>query len=191
MMFLAQMAGLREAWTDQTILNPLGFAALLALGTAMLLVPRRYAVVPIIIMACLIAPGQRIYVMGMNFTLLRLMVVFGWIRVLARREGEGFQWCILDYLMIAWAVVGTIMFVMLWGTFDSLIERSGEVYDALGMYFLFRCLVRNWEDIDTSVKWFVIIKDNGIRWRYTCATTLRRRCLVNFVKIVKIVPASF
>ena len=71
-----------EDFHGQTVLNPIGLVAIIVLGTAMLLLPRRYAVWPMIIMSCFVAPAQRIAVFTLNFDLLRIMVIFGTARLL-------------------------------------------------------------------------------------------------------------
>src|SRR5690242_18590561 len=107
-----EIVGSREAWTDQTILSPIGLAVMGLCGVFMLLVPRRYAVIPMLVMACVIAPAQRFYIAGANFTLLRIMVIFGWIRVITRGETRGFRWRSLDCLLIAYAAIGTLVYVI-------------------------------------------------------------------------------
>ena len=88
----------------QTTVHPVGLTVLIVLGIAMLLAPRRYAMWPFILMACFIAPAQRIVVASLNFDFLRVMVIFGTIRVMTRGEIRGFAWHVLDTWIIAWAV---------------------------------------------------------------------------------------
>ena len=58
-------------WSNQTTLHPIGLAAVLVLGIVMLSVPRRLAVVPLIVLACFISQRQRIVIMTLDFDLLR------------------------------------------------------------------------------------------------------------------------
>jgi len=144
-------------WTNQTLLHPLGLAAVAVLGFAMLLLPRRYAIVPMIVMACFLGPAQRIVVLTLDFNLLRVMVLFGWLRVLLRGETRDFQFKSLDALILLWALSGLMAMTLLHGTFAALINRLGFMFDAAGMYFLFRTLVRDWKDIDAIAASVVII----------------------------------
>jgi hypothetical protein len=152
-----RQAGTNLEWANQTTLHPLGLAALFGLGLAMLLVPRRVALVPMFLLACLIPSAQRLVVASLDFDLLRLMVLFGWMRITLRQEAQGFRWRAADILMIAWAISGTIAYTMLWGTSTAFINRLGGSFDALGMYFLFRILVRDWSDLICAVKWLCVI----------------------------------
>ena len=79
-----EKSAIQYDYIGQTVLNPLGLIAILVLGTAMVVLPRRYAVWPMIIMGCFVSPAQRIVLFSLNFDLLRLMVLFGTTRVLTR-----------------------------------------------------------------------------------------------------------
>ena len=59
----------------ETFLDPLGLAAVIVLGALTLVVPRRYAVLPMIAMACFVATSQRVAVLSLNFDVMRLMVL--------------------------------------------------------------------------------------------------------------------
>lgn len=140
-----------------TTLHPVGLSAVLVLGTAMLLVPRRWAILPILVMACFISPAQRLVIGGFDFDLLRLMVVFGWTRLLVRGELQpiGFKW--IDAVTIAMAIIGTITYTMLRGDSAALTNRLGWSFDLLGMYFLFRFIVRDWKTVETAAIGFVVL----------------------------------
>lgn len=146
-----------KEWTNQTTVHPVGFVALVCAGIAVILLPRRYALVPMIIVACFIAPAQRIAVLTLDFTFLRLIVLFGWVRLVIRSEVRGLTLRPLDWAMIAWAACGTFVYVVQRGTLAALIFKLGLSFDALGMYFLFRLFIRNWRDADTMVRAFILM----------------------------------
>ncbi|HEX2973906.1 MAG TPA: hypothetical protein VHP11_16355 [Tepidisphaeraceae bacterium] len=110
-----------------------------------------------IIMACFIAPAQRVAVFSLNFTLLRILVLFGTVRILSRHEWMGFRWNSLDTVLVAWTICGTIAYTFLFGSAEALKFKLGTSYDAVGMYFLFRCLVREWADIERATLGFVFV----------------------------------
>jgi hypothetical protein len=141
----------------QTTIHPLGLVAVLVLGTAMLLLPRRYASLPMIVMACFIAPAQRIVVLGADFNLLRIMVLFGFVRLLMRKEFHGVMMRPMDWLVIGWATANTASYTILHMSAAALVNRLGFSFDAIGMYFLFRCLTRSWQDVDRVVLGFIVV----------------------------------
>ncbi|MHC4966062.1 MAG: hypothetical protein ACYTGE_14265 [Planctomycetota bacterium] len=136
-----------DVWFNQTTLHPLGIIAVLLLGMATLVVPRRYALVPALVLVCFVAPAQRIVLATLDFDFLRIMVFFGWTRVLLRGEMSGFRWKRLDTLVVAWAGCATVTATILFGTVAVFITRLGMLYEAIGIYFLCRFLVRDWQDL--------------------------------------------
>lgn len=142
---------------NQTMLHPLGLVAIGVLGLLMLLLPRRYAMIPFIIMVCFMSPAQRIVVLTLDFTLIRVIVLFGWLRIVLRGEGRDFTWQTLDKVVMLWAFSGTIAMILLHGTIGVFIYRLGLMFDAAGMYFLFRILIRDWKDIETIATSIVVI----------------------------------
>jgi hypothetical protein len=143
-------------YDGQTVLNPFGIIAIVVLGTTLLLLPRRSAVWPMIIMGCFVAPAQRIAIFTLNFDLLRVMVLFGTLRVLARGEWRKCSWQSMDSILVVFAVVGTSVYILRYQTLDAVKIKLGVSYDILGMYFLFRCLVRNLDDVTRVALGFAI-----------------------------------
>jgi hypothetical protein len=151
---------------DQTLLNPLAAILLVLMGVMMLASPRRYAVWPFIVVACFITQAQRITVAGLDFTFLRLMIVFGIVRLLFRDEIKGFKWNRLD-----WAVIGFMTIRMIWsavkktggisasgmGNSVGNLQIFGEGMDMLGMYFFFRCVVRDLDDVRGAIYGFIFV----------------------------------
>lgn len=138
-------------------LHPLGLLAVVVLGVAAILLPRRYAVAPMLIMACFIAPAQRLVIMGADFDLLRILVLFAWIRLFLRGEFEGFVWNRLDSLFTGWMVSGALIYTLAYGSTSALINRCGWMFDGLGMYFFFRCVLRDWRDFEFLVRVIIVI----------------------------------
>lgn len=145
-----------EYW-GHTTLHPVGLMAVLVLGVGVVLLPRRFAVFPMILMACFIPAAQRLVVMGLDFTLLRILVLFAWMRLLLRSEFRDFVWNRLDTLILAWMLSGTVIYTIQYGTESALIYRCGWMFDGLGMYFFFRCVLQSFDDLDRLVQGFIII----------------------------------
>lgn len=149
--------GANVEWANQTSLHPVGLVMIIVLGIATLALPRRHAGVPILIMACFVPSAQRIVIAGLDFSLLRIMVVFGWWRLLARGELAGIRWCRLDTLMLLWCAVGTIVYTLQQASGAALIFKCGASFDAIGLYFLYRGLVRDIGDVDRLARWAALL----------------------------------
>ena len=133
----------------QTLLHPFALTAVLVLGLAVLVLSRRFALVPLLIAATTIPMAQRIVIAGADFTLLRLLLLAYLLRIVFRGEWREFRWSPLDTAIVLWVVSGTTIMTIHYGTTDALVNRLGWAYDILFTYFAGRCLLRNWADLIT------------------------------------------
>ena len=119
-----------------------------------LIVPRRSILLFFIAGACLIPMDQRIDVIGLDFTTLRLCVFAGLLRLFIRGEMRPIQANGIDKLFIAWVIFGSVVYVLQWQTSDAMVNRSGYLFDGLGLYLLSRLALRSWEDVVYAIKYF-------------------------------------
>jgi hypothetical protein len=134
-----------------TYINGIGLGFTLLMCLLMLVIPRRYALVPIIILTCYMTMGQRVLIVGLNFTMIRILTLAGWVRVIFRGEMRSFRWNAIDSAVIAWTISSIVVYTLLWQTGEAFINKLGLAYNAIGLYFLFRCLVRDMDDIKRGI----------------------------------------
>lgn len=144
-------------WHNHTTINPIGLISTAVLGAVLVLSPRRYSIVPMLILACFIPSAQRLVIAGADFDLLRILVVFGWFRIAVRGETRGFVWNSLDTMVGAWMLSGTLIYTISYGTPSAFINRCGWMFDGFGMYFFFRCVLREWRDIQVLIYTFILL----------------------------------
>ena len=89
---------------------------------------------------------------GVHFSALRLIILFGWFRLFVRREFTSIEYNLIDKLIIIYTCVGFINYVVLWGTLDAFKNQLGFAYNVLGIYFLFRFLLKDFNDIESTIK---------------------------------------
>jgi hypothetical protein len=142
-----QLVGISE-YAGHTTVHPLGLLAVAVLGLCVLFLPRRWSVLPLLVMACFISSAQRVVIVGLNFDFIRIMVLFGVIRLIFHKEYINFVWKPLDTAIVFWTMSSMFFYVLQQGNFATFINRLGFAFDAFGMYFLFRCLIRDWPDLD-------------------------------------------
>src|ERR1700733_542080 len=130
-----------------TFINPIGLAFTLLMGVLVIVLPRRYALLPVIALACYMTMGMRFVVAGMNFTMMRVLLLFGWARLLLRSELRRLRLNQIDKGMIAFTIVSVLTYTALWGTYDALKDKIGLAYNVLGFYFFFRFLLRDLDDV--------------------------------------------
>ena len=132
--------------------NSFGLALTLVAGCFLIALPRRHAMLPILFLVCYMTMGDRVMVSGLNFTMIRILLVFGWLRLIIRREFWRFRWNSIDTIVVAWTVARTVNYTLVWGTSTAFVNRLGYAYNIVGYYFLFRCLVRHSEDVFRAIQ---------------------------------------
>lgn len=124
-------------------MNGFALVFLIINGVALLTVPRRWAPLPLLMGAGYMTLGQGIVIGPLHFPIIRLIMLFGFVRVLIRRERLLGGLNGLDRIMLgfgAWAVLSSA-FV------HPLISQLGLAYNTLGTYFLIRIFCRTHDDI--------------------------------------------
>jgi hypothetical protein len=129
----------------------LTFAVLSAV--ALLALPRRWAPLPLLAGTCYMTVGQRIELGPFTFTVLRILIAVGFLRIVLRRETFAGRWNALDSLILAFGGWTCVSAVFHQGGPPTLVEQLGVVYGIWGIYFLLRCFCSSLED----VRWLVRI----------------------------------
>lgn len=134
-------------YVNQTFLNPLGALLIILSILLALVLPRRYALVSLLVVACFVSPAQRVTIGGMDFNGIRLVVLAAWVRVLSRREWANFRWRTLDSLFLLWAFSASAIWGLRMGV-GGFVERLGAyVYEQFLIYLLTRVLIHEWNDV--------------------------------------------
>ena len=118
------------------------------LVTVTFLVPRKYFLLPFILAATFVPADQRIIIMDLDFTILRILVVAGVLRMVIRGEMCIIELNRFDKILFAWTICGAVKYVVQWANTRALIYKCGVLFDVLGLYWLFRQNIRSWADID-------------------------------------------
>jgi len=118
--------------------------------------PRKYFLTPYIIATCFVPAYQRIIIMGLDFTVLRILIAAGVLRIFLRGELKVIEWNKFDKLLMGWALCGAIVYTVQWGDMRALIYKSGRLYDIIGLYWIFRQSIRSWSDIKFVVRMFAL-----------------------------------
>ncbi|HEY6260520.1 MAG TPA: O-antigen ligase family protein [Nitrospiraceae bacterium] len=133
-------------------MNGFTIVFLLVAAAAMLTLPRRWGALPLMMAACYLTRAQHIMVGPFHFTVLRLLLLLGVFRAMARHERLPGGITGLDRVILIWGG-----WMLCSGAFhrpftDALVERSGIVYDGFGIYFLLRLFCQNKDDMIRLIK---------------------------------------
>jgi len=142
---------------DATNINALGLTLTLLLGILTVVLPRRYATIPMLASGTLLTIGQIWYVAGLHFTMLRILILFGWVRLITRREVTGVKFNEIDKVLLLWVVVNFVIYNLREPGGDAFVNRLGFAYNALGFYFFFRFLIRDHEDLILIIRALAVL----------------------------------
>ncbi len=126
-------------------MNALGLAFLVVASILLMSLPRRLAALPLLLSAAYMTYGQIVNIGPAHFTILRMLVVVGFLRVLFRGEHltDGFH--TLDKLVLLWAMV--LLAMSPFHEYNAFVYRAGIIWTELGCYFLFRIFLQNLDDV--------------------------------------------
>jgi len=133
-----------------------GLLFALSMALLILVLPRKYALAPVFALMCYMTLGERLMIGGLNFTMIRILLVFGWIRLICRKEIRSFKFNGIDAALLCWVVSRAVLHNVLWQNGQEFQNSLGGAYDEVGMYFLFRFLVRDINDIKHAIRIFAI-----------------------------------
>ena len=126
------------------------------LGILTFVIPRKYFLLPFILAACFVPADQRVIIFDLDFTVLRILIAAGVLRILLRGEQRHIKWNKFDLIVFAWATCGAFVYIIQWHNTRAIINRSGVLFDAIGLYWLFRTSIRSWVDIKLATKIFAV-----------------------------------
>lgn len=138
-------------------LSPQSLAVGLCLGMLLLILPRRFALGPLMAAACYMTFGQALMIGPLHVYLIRLVILFGIVRIVIRKELFAIVPSRLDGLLVSWLFVSALLYVLVNGEYVSPVERFGYVYDSLGLYAIVRALISDFGDIVAALKLFALI----------------------------------
>ena len=137
-------------------MNSASIVVCILLSLLILVVPRKLLVLPFIMAVCLVPMNQRLIIFGLNFPVLRILMIVCMLRLLVRNEIRQIAWNSFDKLILKWNIISTIIYVILWGTLQAFIYKCGTMYDSLGLYWIFRQFIISFDDITRIIKQFAI-----------------------------------
>jgi hypothetical protein len=159
----------------ETHIHPLALLATLAAGIFLVGARRSQAILPVLLVACLIPGAQRVVIFTLDFNMVRLLILFGWLRLMVRGELRPLRLNAVDMAFASWTLLAGAGYVIREASFGSFVYRLGFAFDALGIYFLFRMLLRHPADTVRSARymaWVAAAVAIGISIEWTTGRNL-------------------
>jgi hypothetical protein len=145
-----------------TVLHPLVAVALLVAIVLILMRPRNQSITYFLVAYFTIPAGQVLVFGGLHFTALQILILVVLARMAAfrdlpsqRRFAGGFN--ALDKVVVLWALLEWVAFVLQWGEMQAVIKASGDMVVNLGGYLAVRFLIPDRETLRRTVKALAVI----------------------------------
>ena len=144
-----------------SIMTPFGLALLVIAIALVLVLPRKWVIVPLLAFEFLTPIGQQLNIGGLHFFALRILILCGCARFLLPSSSTrsvlagGFSG--IDKVFLVWALCRATAFMLLYHEGGAVAKQLGFLWDYLGGYFLVRCLIRDVDDIRRIAEAFVVI----------------------------------
>lgn len=129
---------------------------------SILVLNRRLVLIPFLLPVFMIPFGQVIVIAGSHFTLFRLLVLAGLLRLAVSRPSPpggilagGVNG--IDKVFFLWAASYTFAFIFLYMQWAAVVNRLGFLVDALGGYIVLRFLIRDETDRRLVIRLLVFI----------------------------------
>lgn len=138
-------------------MNPIATLFVVVAGAALLVVPRPWAPLPLLIGACYMTLAQGVEIGPFSFTVIRMLIGIGLLRIFLRGERLEGGLQKPDWILVGWGAWAIFSSAFHSPPKDALIFRLGIVYNVCGVYFLVRVFCRSPEDVLRLAKVLVII----------------------------------
>jgi hypothetical protein len=128
----------------------------LVVATGMVLsLPRHRAALPLLMGAVYIGTYQEVELGPFHFSVMRILIVFGLIRLMVKGERIASRFNSLDWAMVLWMTA--LLTSSLFHRSGALVYRLGYAFDTFGVYLLFRIFVSEWDDVVNIFKMVCVL----------------------------------
>jgi hypothetical protein len=128
-------------------LTGIGAVFLLINVLMILILPKRWAAMPLLVAACYMPLGQGIQIGPFHFPVLRLIILSGILRVISRNERPANGLNGMDRLFIAWSLWALVSSFFHNDPSSTLVFNLGLIFNVCGIFFLFRTFCENQENV--------------------------------------------
>ncbi len=142
---------------DITNMSAYGYIATLILSVLIIYLPRKHAILPLLISGCFMTLGQVIVVGGLHFTVYRILILIGIIRIVIKYEIYEIKLNSIDKIFVLWLVSRYTIYLILRGTDLAFDSHAGYVYGLLGNYIIFRAIMRDKNDVINAIEMFSVV----------------------------------
>jgi len=147
----------------ESVMHPLVLIALILAGLIIFLLPKRFVIVTVLVMAFMIPIGQQLVLGGLHVLTLRIVILMALIRAMSsmlfshsRAFAGGFN--TLDKVFLLWSFFHIVAFLMLFSFAPAaIVNQFGFVWDTIGGFLVLRFLIQDEDDVDRVIATFAFL----------------------------------
>ena len=113
----------------------------------LLFLKKKWAPLPLLCGTCYMPLTQAIEVGPFHFTIIRILIAVGVVRIFKQKEYLKIKKNSIDWALIVWSLWALFSSLFHNDTSSALVFRLGIVYNTLGIYFLLRIFCSSFEDL--------------------------------------------
>jgi hypothetical protein len=133
-------------------------------GLMILVLPRKFIIIPVLSGAFLIWLGAQFYVAGVHWLVLRILILITVGRMLPTKpkEDDGPSRLAgglteIDRAFLFCVLIQAVCMLLLFQQKEALVNQFGFLIDYVGGYFVLRFLIRNEGDLYRALKWLAVL----------------------------------
>lgn len=147
---------------SDTLISAVGAAMLVAAIVLMLVLPRKYIVLPVLLAIFLVPQGEVVVIAGAHLTPTRVIALFGllklaWVYHSSHEQVFAGGMNSIDSAFLWNTIAHSTAFILLWMQIAAVTNQLGGLLGALGMYILLRYLIRDDQDVYRALKVLAIV----------------------------------
>jgi hypothetical protein len=150
------------AGVNGSMIHPFVLIMTIIAAILILVLPRKYAVVPLLVTIFLTPFGQEVYFAGAHVFVPRFLILCGWVRIIvtkfsSRSEFVSGGFTSVDKIFVLWAFLRALATYLEFMQVGAIVNQCGFLIDSVGGFFLLRFFIRDEEDILRVTKTFAYI----------------------------------
>lgn len=146
-------------WAEygQTVIHPFAVLLTVAMIVWVLAGKRQRVLIPMLIVGVFITSLQRLVIGSYDFTMIRLLLLGVYLRVLVRDDTWRFRWTRMDTLFVLYVLTVSGAYIALRQTPAAVTNRLGFAFDALLAFFAVRLYFRSVEQVRILMRGFAFV----------------------------------
>ncbi len=149
---------LHDFGSGDAVVSPLVLVVVILAGLLIFVLPRRYLIWAYLVPLILIPVSQAVMLGALHLRMAQILTVVALVRL--AKDGlltQSIQRNALDRAFVYWSVGFAAIFALRWQTSGALINQVRGAFDAIGAYYVLRCLIRDEKDVCRAIRVLAVI----------------------------------